>query len=73
MKGHNQCAWLKVGETENCKKNCIGEYCKVHLARIRRQNKIHVPCRSCGKGVQSENIFVRPVVGIRFIQAYSFA
>ena len=54
MKGHKQCAWLKVGETENCKKSCIGEYCKVHLARIRRKSKILIPCRSCGKGVLSE-------------------
>ena len=54
MKGHNKCAWLKVGDTENCKKSCIGEYCKVHLARIRRKSIIPVPCRSCGKDVQSE-------------------
>ena len=54
MKGHNQSAWLKVGETENCKKSCIGEYCKVHLLRIRRQSTIPVPCRFSGKGVQSE-------------------
>ena len=54
MKGHNQWAWLKVGEIENCKKSCIGEYCKVHLARIRRKSTIPVPYRSCGKGVQSE-------------------
>ena len=54
MKGHNLCGWLKVGETENCRKSCIGVYYKVHLARIRRKSKIPVPCRSCGKGVQSE-------------------
>ena len=54
MKEHNQCAWLKVGKTENCKKSCFGEYCNVHLARISKESKIPVPCRSCGKGVQSE-------------------
>ena len=33
MKGHNRCAWLKVGETEVCGKSCCQEYCKVQLAR----------------------------------------
>ena len=83
MKGHNQGAWLKVGETENSKKSCIGEYCMVHLVRIGRKSKIPVPCRSCGKGVQSEihlcqacgqdkvhrkHIALQKVVKIRFQQ-----
>ena len=62
MKGHNLCEWLKVGETENCGKCCIGVYCKVHLARIRRKSKTPVPCRSCGKGVQRE-IYLCQVCG----------
>ena len=54
MKGHNNCAWLKVGELETCGKSCCKTYCKVHLARIRKGSKIPVPCRVCRKGVQSE-------------------
>jgi len=54
MKGHNRCAWLKVGEPEVCGKSCCQKYCKIYLARIRRGSKSPVPCRSCGKGVQSE-------------------
>ena len=54
MKGHNKCAWLKRGEAKECGKSCLGEYCKIHLAKIRKHGKIPVPCRSCGKGVLSE-------------------
>ena len=54
MKGYNNCAWLKVGELEICGKSCCKKYCKFHLAKIRKGRKIPVPCRSCGKGVQSE-------------------
>ena len=54
MKGHNICAWLKVGETEICGISCVQEYCKVHLAKIRKGSKIPVPCRLCGCAVQSE-------------------
>ncbi len=48
------CAWQNVGEMKICGERCIQEYCKVHLARIRKGRKIPVPCRSCGCGVQSE-------------------
>ena len=54
MKGRNICEWLKVGETEVCAKSCCQKYCKIHLARIRKESKIPMPCRSCGKGIQSE-------------------
>ena len=54
MKGHNNCAWLKVGELEPCGKSCLGEYCKVHLARLRRGRSLPIPCRNCGRGVQGE-------------------
>ena len=54
MKGQNYCFWLKKGETKVCGKSCLGEYCKIHLARIRNSSKVPVPCRGCGKGVQSD-------------------
>ena len=54
MKGHNNCAWLKVGELGTCGKSCCQTFCKVHLARIRKGSNIPAPCRCCGKGVQSE-------------------
>ena len=54
MKGHNHCSWLKRGETEVCGKSCLGEHCKIHLAKIRKGCKVPVSCRSCGKGVQSD-------------------
>ena len=54
MKGSNNCEWLKRGETKICGKSCLGEYCKIHLTRIRKGSKIPVPCRSCGQGVQSD-------------------
>ena len=54
MKGHNRCDWLKVGEKELCGKSCCNQHCKVHRARLRKGSRIPVPCKSCGKGVQSE-------------------
>ena len=54
MKGHNLCAWIKVGETAICGKSCCGTYCKIHLSKIRKFHKIPVRCRSCGKGVKSD-------------------
>ena len=72
MKGHNQCAWLKIGETENCKKSCIGEYCKVHLFRIRRQAKFLFLVGLAVRESRARYISVRPVVGIRFTANISF-
>ena len=54
MKGHNTCAWLRVAEERLCGRSCCQKYCKVHLAIIRKGRKISVPCRICGRGVQSE-------------------
>ena len=54
MKGHNICAWLKVGEADICGKSCCQKYCKVQLAKIRKGNNIPVPCRFCGNDIQSE-------------------
>ena len=65
MKGHNNCAWIKVGETEICGKSCCDAYCKVHLAKIRKGRQIPVPCRSRERGVQS-GIQHTAVVEIRF-------
>ena len=53
MKGHNICPWTKVGERGLCGKSCCGTYCKVHRFKIRQGSKIPVPCKSCGRGVQS--------------------
>ena len=54
MKGHNICDWTKVGERALCGKSCCGTYCKVHLSKIWQGRKIPVPCKSCGRGVQSD-------------------
>ena len=54
MKGHNHCSWLKRGEIKVCGKSCLGEYCKIHLAKIRKGCKVPVPCKGCGQGVQSD-------------------
>ena len=54
MKGHNICNWTRVGEIALCGKSCCGTYCKIHLFKIRKGSKIPAPCRSCGRGVQSD-------------------
>ena len=54
MKGQRDCGWLLIGSLNHCGKSCLGEYCNVHLARIRRESPIPIPCRRCGKGTQSE-------------------
>ena len=72
MKGHKLCGWLKVGETENCGKNCIGVYCKVHLARIHRKSTIPVPCGLAVRVFKTRFISVRPVVGKGFATIIKF-
>ena len=54
MKSQHDCGWLLIGSLNHCGKSCLGEYCKVHLTRIRRESPISIPCRWCGKGTQSE-------------------
>ena len=54
MKGLNICNWTRVGEAALCGKSCCGTYCKNHLFKIRKGSKIPAPCRSCGRGVQSD-------------------
>ena len=52
MKGQNTCQWLVIGSTELCGKNCFGDHCKIHLARLRRGSGTQ-PCTECGKGVKN--------------------
>lgn len=54
MRSHNYCAWLKRGDTENCGKAYCDVYCKIHSFKIRHSRNIPLPCRICGKGVQSK-------------------
>ena len=54
MRGQNCCSWLKIGDRVQCGKSCLGVYCKVHLAAIRKKGRVSVPCRCCGKGVLSQ-------------------
>ena len=42
MKGQRKCQWLIIGCTELCGKICLGEYCKVYLARLRKRSRSHV-------------------------------
>lgn len=52
MKGQNTCQWLGIGSTELCGKRCLGDHCKIHLARLRRGPGTK-PCIVCGKGVKN--------------------
>ena len=54
MKGQRDCRWLLIGSLNHCGESCPGEYCKEHLARIRRESPIPIPCQRCSKGPQSE-------------------
>ena len=50
--GQNTCQWLVIGSTELCGKSCLGDHCKIHLARRRRGSGTQ-PCMECGKGVKN--------------------
>ena len=50
MKGKNQCLWLVLSSTELCGRSCLGAYCKIHLARLRKGSSTK-PCLVCGRGV----------------------
>ena len=52
MKGQNTCQWLVIGSTELCGKSCLGDHCKIYLARLRRDSGTE-PCMECGKGVEN--------------------
>jgi predicted amidophosphoribosyltransferase len=52
--GKNQCSWRIIGSVDNCGKSCMGVYCWVHIARLRKGHGTR-PCSVCGKGVK--NVF----------------
>ena len=46
-KGHNTCQWLTLSSTERCNKSSPGDFCKIHLAILRKSSST-LPCLSCG-------------------------
>ena len=60
MRSFEQCQWLTSGSYEHCNKNCIKQYCKIHLCAIRKGHTPPRPCRNCGKGTNSETLLCRP-------------
>ena len=52
-KGKNTCQWLTSGSTDRCSTRCMGEYCGVHLNRLRKGPGTK-PCTGCGKGVYNK-------------------
>ena len=64
MKGQNTCQWLVTGSTELCGKSCLGDHCKIHLARLRRGSGTQ-PCMECGKGSKIDSGYVWTVVTIK--------
>ena len=52
MKGKDTCKWLLLGSTQYCGKSCMEQYCKIHLARLRKGPGTR-ECRGCGKGVKT--------------------
>ena len=49
-KGHNTCQWLTLSSTERCNKSCLGDFCKIHLAKLCK-GSCSLPCLSGGVGV----------------------
>ena len=64
MKGQSTCQWLVIGSTELCGKSCLGDHCKIHLARLRRSSGTQ-PCMECGKGVKIDSGYVWTAVTIK--------
>ena len=60
MRVYEQCQWLTSGSSNNCNKNCIKQFCKIHLCAIRKGYTPPRPCRSCGVGTNSESLLCRP-------------
>jgi len=52
-KGHNICQWLALSKTELCGRSCLGEFCNVHLAKL-RSGSCTQPCQGCGVGVTNK-------------------
>lgn len=46
----NTCQWLTLSSTKLCGLRCMGEYCHVHLSRLRKDVGTK-SCIKCGKGV----------------------
>ena len=49
----NNCRWLKIGSTDRCNRNCVGEYCYIHNARLKKSPETNKPCIHCGKGTKN--------------------
>ena len=49
----NNCQWLKIGSTDRCNKSCVGEYCHIHNARLKKSPDTNKPCIHCGKGTKN--------------------
>jgi len=47
----NKCAWLMCNREENCRKSCVGTYCRQHNNQLKKEMKIPAPCHGCGVGV----------------------
>ena len=74
MKGKNECQWLLLGLTDRCNRRCMGTFCKVHLARLRKFPGTK-PCRGCGKGVKNKhelciNCGYRTIVNTNWYRAH---
>ena len=50
----NNCQWLKIGSTDRCNKSCIGEYCHIHNARLKKSPDTNKACIHCGKGTKNK-------------------
>ena len=52
MKETNKCGWLLLGKNNICGRNCKGEYCYIHNAKLVRGGGTGA-CTVCGKGVKN--------------------
>ena len=53
MRGANRCQWLVIGSAELCGTSCMGDYCQIHLTRLRKGPDT-IPCQKCGEGFQKQ-------------------
>jgi len=49
-KGHNTYQWLVLSSTDLCGRSSLGDYCKIHLAGLRKGSGTK-PCLISGKDV----------------------
>ena len=47
---NNRCKWLVYRTIEKCNKKCVGDYCAIHNAQIKRGTNTF-PCNTCGRGI----------------------